>query len=304
MIGLWSPSSSCTKAELEKGLKRLRDLNLDYCAGEHFKKSSTKPLDSVRHYLAGKDEEKIKDLEKLWGNSEITTILCTRGGYGALRLLPLLDKSRRIKRSKIKLWGYSDTTILQNYFFTKYEMSWVHAPLLCSSSFFNPNTKELRFWKKMLNEDQADTRFPLTILTLSSKHRGKTALRGHIVGGNFASLMSTMGTPWEFSIPKSSWLFLEDVSEASYKIDRMLTQLSMHQDFSGLSGIVLGHFTDCPKATKILKLWCENHNLTLLSKFPAGHESPNLPFILGERRIFERKNDSQFFVDLPNPFFG
>lgn len=304
MIGLWSPSSPCSKTELQKGLGRLNDLGIEAITGKNFSANSAKAWDSTRHYLAGDEESKLEDLEELWSQPELSSILCTRGGYGALRLLPLLDKSRKIKRSKIRLWGYSDTTILQNYFFKKYEMSWVHSPLLCSPSFHSPNNRELRFWKKILLNDGGKTSFSLKILTLGSKHRGKPALRGHLIGGNFASLICTMGTPWEFSIPKGAWLFLEDIGEASYKLDRMLTQVSMHKEFKNLAGVVLGHFTNCPKATKIFKVWCEEHKLSLLSKFPAGHETPNLPLILGERRIFERKNDSQFFVDLPNPFFG
>jgi muramoyltetrapeptide carboxypeptidase len=304
MIGLWSPSSPCKKEELQRGIARLKELNVAYFENKGFETSCTRPLNKTQGYLAGSEERKIQDLETIWRKPEINSILCSRGGYGALRLLPYLDKSKVIKRSKLQLWGYSDTTILQNYFFKKYEMSWVHSPLLCSSSFHSPNPKESRFWKKMLQQKAASTTTSLKILTLSSKHRGKPAARGHLIGGNFASLISMMGTPWEFHIPRGAWLFLEDVAEAPYKMDRMLTQLSFHKEFKNLAGVVLGHFTHCPQALKIFKVWSEAKDLTLLSKYPAGHEAPNLPLILGERRIFERKNDSQFVVDLPNPFFG
>ena len=305
-VALWTSSSPSSKIEFAKGIKQLQALGKDVTVPKLVKSNACKAESKSRAFLAGKDESKIETLEEIWGIRDCKTILATRGGYGAIRLLPLLDKLRSLKSPNKVLWGYSDLTIIQNYLHSRNGGAWVHSPMLSSKSFYAPTPKEARAWKDFASNESKDNtvQYQPKILNLSSKHRGKTLMRGLVLGGNLASLISMMGTPWEFNIPKQSWLFIEEVQEGAYKLDRLLTQLSYHKDFKNLEGVIMGHFTKCDGYKKILELWSAETDKTLLHKLQSGHEAPNIPITLGDNAHFERKNENTYFLTLPKPAFG
>ncbi len=307
-IGLWTSSSPSKKLEYQKGIARLKELNVQTLVPSLVKKNACKAASKNLPFLAGPDQDKADSLEEIWNARETNTLFATRGGYGALRLLPLLDKIKVLSHPKKILWGYSDLTVIQQYLHARNGGPWVHSPMLSSASFYKPNKKEATRWKRLTNLDSNELNmtdcYDLKIVHASSSHRGKSQMRAPIIGGNLASLMSLMGTPWEFRIPPKAWLFLEEVQESAYRLDRLLTQLSYHRDFKNLDGVVLGHFTKCDGHKNILKAWAKDKDKTLISGIPAGHESPNLPIVLGEAVHFGRKSQNTYTLELSKPKFG
>jgi muramoyltetrapeptide carboxypeptidase len=177
--------------------------------------------------------------------------------------------------------------------------------MLSSGSFHSPNATEKRYWKKILSSSTEPFEYKLKSL---SSARGsaprKSQLSGLILGGNLASLITLMGTPWNPRFPKGSFLFLEEVSEAPYRLERLLIQLSYHQDFGHLNGVVAGHYTDCPRSRSILKTWSEEKNIPLWGYLPSGHERSNLPIVLGDTALLQRKSEKEIILTLPKPVFG
>lgn len=304
-VVLWTPSFASTKADYNHGLRRLKELDVETIIPKSVAQFACKKQSSSRPFLAGgSDELKAQTLAEAWSIRDTQTLLATRGGYGALRLLPHLDKIRALSQSRKTLWGYSDLTVIQQYLHSRNGAPWVHSPMLSSPAFFAPKPKEEKFWTKILSGDEESTTQTLKVLNLSSKHRGKSELRVPTWGGNLASLITMMGTPWEFRIPANSWVFLEEVGEKAYRIDRMLRQLSYHKDFKNLRGVLLGHFTQCEGSKKVLQLWAEECDLSLVASIQAGHESPNIPLVLGSDAYISRKSQNTYSLKLAIPRFG
>ncbi len=190
------------------------------------------------------------------------------------------------------IWGYSDLTVIQHYFFAKRGTPWVHAPMLGSSSFFNPNSKEASWWKRSITQAPRTDSHRLRALSPSLALR-KTDLRATLLGGNLACLVSMMGTPWEPRFPRSTMLFLEDIHEPAYKLDRLLHQLGGHRDISHVKAIVLGHFTECPHAFAVFRRWAESLAIPTYRGVPAGHQAPHVPLLLGVNAELSRSSPTQ-----------
>ncbi|MEO5667495.1 MAG: LD-carboxypeptidase [Bdellovibrionota bacterium] len=304
VIGLWNSGSPVAKEEIAKGLARLDSLGIAAVYPAASRRWASRPESSARKFLAGPDSAKIEALEELVASREIHDILALRGGYGGIRLLPLLDKcGSLLKRYDKTLWGYSDLTVLQHYFFDKCGAAWVHAPMLGSSSFHTPHPVETRWWKKAALG--AATHESLNVKALSATVTLKrTEISGPLLGGNLASFVSMMGTPWEPRLPTGTILFFEDINEPTYKLDRLLQQLSGHRDIGNVRALVLGHFTESPQAFGLLKLWSENLEIPAYKGILAGHESPNLPLHLGVRVSLERESSSKCRLVVPTCYLG
>src|SRR5690606_35404987 len=145
----------------------------------------------------------------------------------------------RIPKSHPTLWGYSDLTVLQQYLFTRSQRPWVHSPMLSSGSFHSPNHSEKLYWKKILSHNSREFKYKLKTLHSHAPSRKKirAQYRGVVMGGNLASLLTLMGTPWEPRFSEGTFLFLEEVSESPYRLERLLIQLSYHRDFGNISGV-------------------------------------------------------------------
>jgi muramoyltetrapeptide carboxypeptidase len=298
VIGLWNSGSPVAKGEIEKGLKRLDALGVAAVYPQQSRRWASRPESAARKFLAGPDLAKIEALEELSSSREIHDILALRGGYGGIRLLPLLDKTRFLKRYDKVLWGYSDLTVLQHYLFEISGSSWVHGPMLGSASFHSPNPAEARWWK--LAQKAETTHERLVVKALSSKLALKrTEISGPLLGGNLASFVSMMGTPWEPRLPESTLLFFEDIHEPSYKLDRLLQQLGGHRDIKNVRALLLGHFTESPQAFSLLKLWAEGVGIPTYRGIRAGHQAPHTPLALGVRATLERHSETQGRLIVP-----
>jgi muramoyltetrapeptide carboxypeptidase len=188
-------------------------------------------------YFAGSDADRLADLRQALEDPAVDAIWCLRGGYGAMRLLAALEPALLQRRPRA-LVGYSDITALH--------AAWQAAGL---ASFHGPTARAVLtpFSQASLGRAVQGLAQPAGVAPEATVLRGGRA-EGRLVGGNLALVAALAGTPWAISF-RGAIAVLEDVGEATYRVDRMLVQLRLAGAFDGCTGIAFGHCTDCPDTT-------------------------------------------------------
>jgi len=241
---------------------------------------ATHPL---HDYLAGDDALRLADLHAAFAEPEIAAVVCLRGGYGCNRLLEGLDMSRLSAHPKL-LVGFSDITALQIQIVRAGGVG-LHAPMPGSNLVVEGGDADAEaLFEVLMNPLRAGHRFtePLDAGTWAVPGRVRGLATGKLVGGNLSLIASLAGTPW--ALPTDGTiLFLEDVSEARYRVDRLLTQLRHAGALAGVQGFLLGSFTEDADATPVLREHLGALGVPLLAGWPAGHATPNRPLPLGAR---------------------
>lgn len=238
-VGLVSPSSASDDSfSLQLAREAMEALGFVVKTGAHY--------GDRRGHLAGSDADRAGDLNAMFADRSVKAIVCTRGGSGAARLLPLLDYAA-IQRNPKVLLGYSDITALHCAIQAKTGLVTFHGPIGSGSwNRFNVDQFERLFFKRELMEyrnsvDTDDELVPRKNRT--STITGGTA-RGELVGGNLTVLTALAGSPYlpDFN---GKILFLEDVDEAPYRIDRMLSTLKLMGALDRIAGFIFGECTGC-----------------------------------------------------------
>lgn len=234
-------------------------------------------------YLAGDDALRLADLHAALADDEVAALHCLRGGYGAMRLLPAIDTA--LLRAKPKLlMGYSDITALHALWAAEGLPS-LHAPMPASDLVRPGREDDEAAWAALLK-----TGLPAGSVLAPELEPGEPVhagvAEGLLIGGNLSLVAALTGTPWAWN-PHRAILFLEDVSESLYRVDRYLTQLQLAGVLHAVAGIVLGSFTEseAPEALlreRLLPL-CRERGTPLLGGWPSGHGTPNRPLPLGLR---------------------
>jgi muramoyltetrapeptide carboxypeptidase len=196
-------------------------------------------------YLGGSAEERVADLHELFADKEVRGIFCIRGGYGSAQLLDKLDYGLIRRNPKVFL-GYSDITALHLAIHRETGLVTFHGPVVVSS-FTEYTQKHFRAALfqtepigRVTNPPDSNRLRPAHILRAVRTGRA----RGRLVGGNLSLISALMGTPWEIDT-RGRILFLEDVGEQPYAVDRMLTQLRLAGKLDAAAGIVFGECSDC-----------------------------------------------------------
>lgn len=280
LIGIISPASSPDElSKIEKGVRYFEKLGYRVKVGKN--------VGSQRGYLAGSDEQRLEDLHEMFGDKEVKAIFCVRGGYGSGRLLDKIDYSLIKKNPKIFV-GYSDITSLQMAFLKKCGLVTFAGPMVAVDfhSKVDPFAEE-NFWNILtnsriigkINNPENESFYIL------SKGRGE----GKLVGGNLATLVSLLGSPY-LSNFKDSILLLEEVGESPYKIDRMFNHLKLNNVFNDVNGIILGRFVDCYEEDQLKKTLTLNEvigdyfaqlNIPVFYNVKHGHIPENLTLPYG-----------------------
>ncbi|HEY8143852.1 MAG TPA: LD-carboxypeptidase [Kofleriaceae bacterium] len=240
-VGLVLPASQAFEAStIDLAKQQLEAIGFEVRVGEHARQ---------RHgYFAGTDAERAADLNAMFAASDVAGIFCYTGGWGTPRLLPLLDFG--VIRANPKVFvGYSDVTTLLNAIHQETGLVTFHGPM--ASGAIRPWT--LENMKRVLmaagtigtlaNPPKGDDELVARDYRIVTMRGGKA--RGRLVGGNLTMLASLMGTPWEVDT-EGAILLLEDVNEAFYRIDRMLTQLRLGGKLDRLAGVAFGYCSECP----------------------------------------------------------
>jgi len=229
-------------------------------------------------YFAGDDARRLAELTDAIADPSIDAIVCARGGYGATRLLPVLSLGP-ISMANKTLVGFSDITALHAAW-ARAGVRSLHAPMIAALARADEGLRAL--WISALEEPEQSSTWELT--RLDQGQVGSAS--GPVRGGNLAVLTALVGTPY-FPPLDGAILFLEDVGERPYRIDRMLVTLRQAGVFSKLVGIVLGAFTESEPGkdgVTIEDVFADHFGDALypvLSSFPAGHVDHNEPICLG-----------------------
>ena len=238
-VALVSPSAA-TDERLDLQLSRevMEALGFRVKTGAHF--------DARRGHLAGSDAARAADLNAAFADDEVRAVIAVRGGSGAARVLPLLDYDTIRANPKVLL-GYSDITALHNAILARTGLATFHGPNGTGSwNRFNADQFERLFFQRELMEYRNPVEAGDELVPRRNRTRTITGgkARGELVGGNLTVLTALAGSPYlpDFT---DRILFLEDVSEAPYRVDRMLSTLKLMGALDRIAGLIFGQCTDC-----------------------------------------------------------
>ncbi len=241
-------------------------------------------------HFAGTDDERLSDLQTAMDSPEVKMIWALRGGYGSIRIVDQLDFTKFKDNPKL-LVGFSDITILHQKFQQEgYES--LHA--LMPVQLKNKIPKEvIKQTKKAMFENHISYNFDTNGFTTDF-----TEVSGKVTGGNLANLYSLLGTNLDFDTA-GKILFIEDVGEQLYNIDRMIIGLKHAGKFKGLKALLAGQFTDIPdnepafgKTFEEIILEHVPSGLPVIFDAPIGHITANYPLILGKNLTITKQNDT------------
>ncbi len=267
-IGVVAPAGCIDEASLKAGAEAIRACGFKVELSEH--------ISSRKGYLAGSAEQRALDLEAFFRRDDVDGIFCARGGFGSVQLLPFL-KLPFAQYPKIFV-GYSDITILLNWLLQAHRMVTFHGPMVAmdlAKGLSGPSRSH--FWATLTGEKTIGT------FTLGAVIRPGEGVAS-MTGGCLSVLVTTLATPYEIET-KGKLLFLEDIGEKPYRIERMLTQLKMAGKLDGLAGVVCGDFVDCEgdggrDIPQILTEVFQHADYPVVMGLAAGHGQENflLPF--------------------------
>ncbi len=242
-VGVIAPASAPAIEDFDKAIANLESYG--------FKIKIGKSARNRNGFLAGTDRERLDDLHAAFADKDVKAVWCVRGGYGAGRILPQIDYRLIAKNPKI-LIGYSDITALHLAISQNTGLVTFHGPVGTSA----PVDYTKKHALGVLMEPKAPYRIePSEFNRANASNLYKTEViasgkvRGRLTGGNLSLVSALAGTPYGLRDTKGKILFLEDVGEQPYRIDRMLTQVRQSIDMRQLAGIALGIFEDCNPKT-------------------------------------------------------
>ncbi|MDN3355339.1 LD-carboxypeptidase [Actinomadura sp. DC4] len=273
-IAVVAPSGPADPALLERGCAVLRGLGLDVVVGKHALDHNPSGLT----YLAGSDADRAADLQAAWCDPRIAAVFCARGGYGATRVLDHLDWDAMAGAAPKLLHGSSDITALHTAFGRRLSVPTSFGPMVASL---------------IADADpEAVAHLREGVLGAGAAVRGTHALRGGrvsgvLTGGNLALLTSLIGTPYAPEPAAGRIAFLEDVDEAPYRVDRMLTQLLQSGWFDGVAGIVLGTWIGCGDLDAVFADRLTPIGAPILAGVPVGHGPRQLTLRLGAGAVLD-----------------
>ncbi len=280
-IGLLCPAGPVRDVQcLQAGIRLIRDMG--------FVVKVRGPVEPREGYLADSDAQRAENLHALWSDEEVKAVLAIRGGYGCLRLVDQLDWEMFRRHPKFFV-GFSDVTVLLNGLLRRSGIVSLHGPMAASLAASDERSIVSLF--TLLTGDFSEEIKPKELEML----RDGTG-RGRLVGGNLTTLVHLLGTPWDFSW-EGCVLLLEDTGESLYRLDRMLTQLTLAGRLERLAGVLLGTF-DAGNDNRVANLrlqeevWSRVMELVgpgfpVWANFPAGHQGKNLALPMGMEAVMD-----------------
>ncbi len=270
-----STARKVSKAEVKSAIDLLSSWGLNVQSGKN--------LFKYQNQFAGTDEERSADLQRAL-NSKAKAILFARGGYGTVRIIDSIDWKRFVKNPKW-LIGFSDLTILHSHVHRHCNIQTLHGPMALNIS--NLSASCLNVYKETL--------FGSALRYSSSKQQPhleklnrKGKAKGRLIGGNLSLIYSTLGSPSDVDT-EGKILFLEDLDEYLYHIDRMMMNLKRNGKLKNLAGLIVGGMTEMKDnpipfgktAEEIIHDAVAEYSYPVVFGFPSGHIPNNYPLILG-----------------------
>ena len=282
-IGIAAPASPFDREAFERGVEVLESMGYQVKIPEN--------LFSHQGYLAGTDSERASQLTKLFIDESVRAIFCARGGFGSMKLLPLLDFEAICGQPKILL-AFSDITALLVAIYNRCGIVTFHGPLVTSLKRDSEETCSALI-------DAVGSSRPIALKAGKAVALKPGQASGPLVGGNLTTLCHLIGTPYEPCFDRHI-LFLEDRGEAPYRIDRMLSQLRIGGRLDGVAGVVLGSFKDCGPLEDlypIVKEAFRHLDIPILAGFAFGHGTTNVTVPIGVEAILDTEDSSLRFSE-------
>ena len=276
-ISIISTARKISLEEVQPAINLLTEWGLEVVLGKN--------LFAEDHQFAGTKAQRLADLQQALNNDEIKAIFCARGGYGTVQLIDEIDFSHFKKQPK---WivGYSDVTVLHNHINQHFGIATLHATMPIN---FKTNTKAAL-------QSLKDALFGNTLNYQCASHAYNRLgeAKGELVGGNLSILYSLTGTTSQINT-EGKILFLEDLDEYLYHIDRMMQNLKRAGMLHGLKGLLIGGMTDMNdntipyghSAIDIIKNIVADYDFPVAFGFPAGHLADNRALIMGEEVVLK-----------------
>ncbi len=273
-IGIVCPAGFMPPEKMATCISTLRDWGYTIKEG--------KTLHSESHnYFAGTDAERLTDLQQMLDDENVKAILCARGGYGTGRIIDQLDFSNFKKNPKWVI-GFSDITVLHAHLYANFKIASMHAPM--AAAFNDDGFKN--DYVQSLHQALAGKKARYHCSPHIFNRKGEAV--GELVGGNLTLLAHLVGTDSDVKT-KGRILFLEDVGEQLYNIDRMLYQLKRSGKLKHLAGLVIGGFTDNrdtdrpfgQTAYEIIRDIVQDYDYPVCFHFPVSHDKENYALKIG-----------------------
>ncbi len=280
-IAIVSTARKISASEIEPSVNYFKKLGYQIILG--------KTIGLEFHQFAGTDKERAEDFQNMINNPEVKVIWCARGGYGTVRIIDYIDFSPLLSSSKWVI-GYSDITVLHSHLH-QLNIASIHAPLAFD---FNKASAEA---KQLLPNLLKGTISPMSFKNNPNNKLGTAT--GIAVGGNLSVLYSLCGSDSAINTD-GKILFLEDLDEYLYHIDRMLQNLDRNGLFKNLAGLVIGGMTKMHDHTipfgfsvkeQILEI-TKNYNYPIVFDAPFGHIEDNRPLIFGKEITINAQSDN------------
>lgn len=269
-IGIAAPAGCLKESEIEKAVALFKSWGLTVKSGRHL-------FASVNSF-AGNDRQRAADFQQMLDDKDIKAIICARGGYGSVRIVDKLDFTGFLQSPK---WiaGYSDITILHAVI-QHLGVESIHGPMPRIARNGLPDLVSFDSLQALLFGKIRQYSLPPHKLNITGKAKGM------LVGGNLSVLCSFAGAPYDIDTT-GKVMFIEDLNEQLYHIDRMMMNLKITGKLDHLAALVVGYMTRMKKsdfhkpAYKIIHELASEHKYPVMFGFPAGHDRPNLALPMG-----------------------
>ncbi len=293
LIEIVAPASTFKPEQLKAGVSRLEALG--------FSVKVDQAVYEKKRFFAGSDDQRAKQLIGAFKNPEVKAILCARGGYGSQRIVKKLASDLITANPKVFI-GYSDLTILLSFFQEACGMVCVHGPVVAGDLGNHPKQETLDSIKAALTSTSPIEKISGQGIRSLNEFKGK----GKLTGGCLSMLVYTIGTPYEIQTD-GKVLFLEEINEKPYEIDRSLSYLKTLGKFENIKGVVFGKFLGCTNGEdeltaaqvieEIIKEIFSDYKIPILLDFPAGHGKEQLCLPFGIEVEVDGASSSMTFLE-------
>ena len=246
-----------------------------------FKVKVGKTIGHQFNYFSGTDEERLHELQQMLDDSTIKAVFCARGGYGLSRIIDTINFENFIQNPKWII-GYSDITLLHAHIYSNFNIASLHAPMAAA---FNEIDESEAYINSIYNS-LTGLRQSYTIASDNLNRNG--SCKGELVGGNLSLLVHVIGSRSGIDT-KNKILFIEDLGEYKYNIDRMLMQLKRAGKLDNLAGLIVGSFSEIKDTTisfgqepsDLILDKVKEYNYPVCFDFPVGHVKENYALKIG-----------------------
>ncbi|MBL4585912.1 MAG: LD-carboxypeptidase [Flavobacteriales bacterium] len=288
-IGIVATARKITWEEVTPAIELLTDQGFTVRTGQR--------MFGADNQFSGSDEDRAADMQRMLDDSDINAILCARGGYGTVRIIDKLDFSEFVKHPKW-LCGYSDVTVLHAHINQHFGISTIHSTMPINMMEMTADHTSFSTLIKALKGEPLNYEFPPYPLNRNG------TMEAEIVGGNLSILYSILGSESDVDT-KGKILFIEDLDEYLYHVDRMMMNLKRNGKLSNLAGLLIGGMSDMndnaipfgKTAEEIIREAVEEYDYPVAFNFPAGHSDDNRALIFGKKAAIRVTNgglQSQF----------